>query len=200
MKNTTQILTEAMILLAREKIAKFINADAEEIVFTKGATEGINLLMRSLENELKEGDEIILSMMEHHSNIVPWQQLAKKGIVLKYVDIDDNGKLKIDDFKNLINPKTKLISVAYVSNVLGTINPAKEICEIGHQNNIKVLVDAAQAVPHFEVDVKDTNCDFLVFSGHKMLAPMGIGVLYAKKELLSDVKPLLYGGDMIKEV
>lgn len=189
--------------LAREKIARFINANTEEIIFTKGATEGINLIANSYFYKLKEGDEIILSVMEHHSNIVPWQQLQGEGIKLRFIDIDDKGKLKIDDLKKLINAKTKLIAITYVSNVLGTINSVKEICEIAHNSkndDVKILVDAAQAVPHLLVDVKKINCDFLVFSGHKMLGPMGIGVLYGRKELLSEIKPLLYGGDMIKEV
>lgn len=186
--------------LSREKVARFVNADSEEIVFVKSTTEGINLLMHSYLFNLKEGDEIILSVMEHHSNIVPWQQLTKQGVKLKYIDIDAEGRLKTNELKRLINPKTKLISLSYASNVLGTINPIKEICSIAHKHNIKVIVDAAQAIPHFPVDVKELNCDFLVFSGHKMLAPMGIGVLYGKKELFEGINPLLYGGDMIKEV
>lgn len=186
--------------LAREKVATFIGAEGDEIIFTKGTTESINLLMYSLGQDLKKGDEIILSVMEHHSNIVPWQFLRKQGVILRFVDIDDEGRFKGDDLKKLINKKTKLISVSYVSNVLGTINPIKEICELADKHEIKVVIDAAQAVPHFFVNVKELDCDFLAFSGHKMLAPMGIGILYGKKKLLERMRPFLYGGDMIKEV
>ncbi len=186
--------------LAREKVARFIGAESEEIVFTKSTTESINLLTYSLGQELNKGDEIILTVMEHHSNIVPWQQLQKRGVHLRYVDIDDEGRLKIDELRKLIHSKTKLISLTYVSNVLGTINPVKEICEIAHENGVRVIVDGAQAVPHFSVNVEKLGCDFLAFSGHKMLAPMGIGILYGRKEFLQKMQPFLYGGDMIKEV
>ncbi len=186
--------------LVREKVANFIRADADEIIFTKGTTEGINLLMYSLGEELGEGDEIILTVMEHHSNLVPWQFLQHKGVKLRYVDIDDEGKLRMDQFHEMLSSQTKLVCVTYVSNVLGIANPVQEISAAAHRVGAWVIVDAAQAVPHFPVDVKTLDCDFLVFSGHKMLGPMGIGVLYGKKEWLQNMQPFLYGGDMIKEV
>ena len=185
---------------AREKAAEFINAGYEEIIFTRGTTEAINLVMYSYGMKLKKGDEIILTLMEHHSNLVPWQFLQNFGVKLNYVDIKEDGTLDIEQLKSMINKNTKLIAITYVSNVLGTINPIKDICKIAHEAGVKVLVDAAQAVPHMPVDVKKLDVDFLAFSGHKMLAPMGIGVLYGKKELLKEMNPFLYGGDMIKEV
>jgi cysteine desulfurase/selenocysteine lyase len=185
----------------RKKISKFINAKSEkEIIFTKNTTEAINLVMYSFGMQLKPGDEVISSVMEHHSNIVPWQFLQNFGIKLKFVDINEDGTLKIEDYEKLITPHTKLIAVTHVSNVLGTINPIKEISRIAHKNNILLLVDAAQSVPHMEVDVQEIDCDFMAFSSHKMLGPTGVGVLYAKRELLERMKPFLYGGDMIREV
>lgn len=186
---------------SREKIAKFINAKPREIIFVKNTTEAINLVMYSwaLEN-LGRGDEIISSIMEHHSNIVPWQFLQRKGVKLNFVDINNDGTLKMSDYKKFISKRTRLITVTNASNVLGTINPVKEICKMAHENKSLFLVDAAQSVPHMPVDVKELNCDFLVFSGHKMLGPSGIGVLYGKEEILEKMKPFLYGGDMIKEV
>ena len=185
----------------RKKVAKFINAKSEkEIIFTKNTTEAINLVMYSFGMQLKAGDEVISSVMEHHSNIVPWQFLQNFGIKLKFVDINEDGTLKIEDYEKLITEKTKLIAVTHVSNVLGTINPIKEISRIAHKNNIMLLVDAAQSVPHMKVDVQEMDCDFMAFSAHKMLGPTGVGVLYAKRELLEGMKPFLYGGDMIREV
>ena len=184
---------------AHEKVAKFINADFQELVFTKGTTESLNLLAYSLLTDLKKGDEILLTQMEHHSNLVPWQQLAKRfGLNLKFIEIDKDGILNLEN--NPINNKTKIVSVAHTSNFLGTINPVKEIGKIAHENNALFVVDGAQSVPHMPVDVKDLDCDFLAFSAHKMLGPTGIGALYGKKELLEKMHPFNYGGDMILEV
>ena len=186
---------------AHQKVANFINAQFEEIIFTKNTTESLNLLAYSLSNEINENDEIIISQMEHHSNIVPWQQLAKrKKAKLHYAKITDDGKLDLDHLNSLINNKTKIVSLTHMSNVLGTINPVKEMGKIAHDNNALFVVDGAQSVPHFSIDIKKINCDFLCFSGHKMLGPTGIGVLFGKKELLEDMSPFLFGGDMIKEV
>lgn len=186
---------------ARKNIAKFINAKSwREIIFVRNSTEAINLVMYSwaLEN-LEKGDRVISTVMEHHSNIVPWQFLQRKGVELSFIDIDDEGKLRLDQYDKLVN-KAKLVTVTNTSNVLGTINPAKEIAKIAHENGSLILVDGAQSVPHMNADVKDMDCDFLVFSGHKMLAPTGVGVLYAKQEILEKMRPFLYGGEMIKEV
>lgn len=186
---------------AHEVVAKFIGAEFEEIIFTKGTTEGLNVLAYSLGKDLKKGDEIVLSEMEHHSNIVPWQQIAKeKGAAIKFIPVTKDYRLDMDKAKELITNKTKIVSVTHMSNVLGTINPVKEIAEMAHRIGAVLIVDAAQSVPHLPVNVKDLNCDFLVFSGHKMCAPTGIGVLYGKKELLEKMHPFLYGGDMIREV
>lgn len=189
-----------MFDLARGKVARFVNADPEEIIFTSGTTAGINLLMYSLGSEFNEGDEIILTVMEHHSNLVPWQQLQKKGVRLLYVDIDESGRLRLDELEQMLDEKVKLVCITYVSNVFGVANPIREICAMAHKVGAKVVVDAAQAVPHFPIDVKKLDCDFLVFSGHKMLGPMGVGVFYGKKDLLDEMQPVHYGGDMIKEV
>ncbi|MEM5809914.1 MAG: cysteine desulfurase [Candidatus Aenigmatarchaeota archaeon] len=187
---------------ARRKIAEFINAeDEKEIIFTRSTTEAINLVLYGYAlHNLKAGDEIISTIMEHHSNIVPWQFLQEKGVKLKFVDIDDKGNLKLHQYNELITKNTKLITVTHVSNVLGTINPIDKIEKIAHDNGALYLVDGAQSVPHMDIDVQKINCDFLVFSGHKMLGPTGIGVLYAKKEILEKMKPFNYGSEMIKEV
>lgn len=188
---------------SRVIVQKFINArKSEEIIFTRNATESINLVAYSWGRAfLKEGDEIIISAMEHHSNIVPWQILAKeKGLVIRVWDITDDGYLKIEKLEKLINKKTKLLAITHVSNVLGTINPIKEIVKIAHRSNIKVAVDGAQSVPHMSVDVQSLDCDFLAFSGHKMLGPTGIGVLYGKEEILEKMPPFMGGGGMIKVV
>lgn len=187
---------------AREKVAKFINASPEEIIFVRNTTEAINLVSYSWgRSNIREGDKILLTVMEHHSNIVPWQLLAKeKKAHLEFIDIDDEGLLKMDDFEKFMNEEIKLMGLVHVSNVLGTINPIKEMVNLAHKNGALVLVDAAQSVPHMPVDVREINCDFLAFSGHKMLGPTGIGVLYGKRELLEDMDPFLGGGDMIKEV
>ena len=186
---------------AHSKVANFINAEFEETIFTKSTTEGLNLLAYSLTNDLKAGDEIVISQMEHHSNFVPWQQLAlKKKLKLKFIEIDENGLLKEDSINENITDKTKIVSITHVSNVFGTVNDVKEIGKIAHENDALFIVDAAQSVPHILVDVKKIDCDFLAFSGHKMLGPTGIGGLYGKKELLQGMEPFLYGGEMIKEV
>ena len=186
---------------AHKKVADFINADHNEIIFTKNTTESLNLLAYSLTSNLKEGDEIILTQMEHHSNLVPWQQIAKqKNLKLKFIEIDNEGKLKLDQLNDLITKKTKIVSVTAMSNVLGTINNIEKIGKIVHDNDALFIVDGAQSVPHSITDVKKIDCDFLCFSSHKMLGPTGIGILFGKKNLLESMKPFLYGGDMIKEV
>lgn len=183
---------------SREVVRDFINAKStKEIIFTKNATEAINLVAHSYTKSLKKGDEILLTEIEHHSNIVPWQIIAKeKGFKLRYIKLKDNGFL--EDIK--LNKNTKLISITHMSNVLGLINDIKKIAKLAHENNSLIVVDAAQSVPHIKVDVQDLDVDFLVFSGHKMLAGTGVGVLYGKQELLEKMGPFLAGGDMIKEV
>lgn len=188
---------------SREKIRRFINAESSgEIVFVKGTTEGINLVASSFGNMIiEEGDEIIISQMEHHSNMVPWQNLcSQKKALLKYIPVNEKGELILDEFKEMLNEKTKLISVVYISNSLGTINPVKEIIETAHSQNIPVILDAAQAAPHQKIDVKDLDCDFIAFSGHKMYGPTGIGILYGKEKHLEKMPPYQYGGEMIKSV
>lgn len=188
---------------ARNKVRNFINANyPHEIIFTKGTTDSINLVAFSFgEKFIKEGDEIIISEMEHHSNIVPWQMLCeRKGAKLRIISFNDNGELLLDEYKKLINSKTKLVSVVHASNSLGTINPVKEIISIARQDNIPVLIDGAQAIPHLKVDVRDMDCDFYVFSGHKIYGPTGIGVLYAKEKWLEEMIPYQGGGDMIDRV
>ena len=187
----------------REKVAKFINAESiEEIIFVRNTTEAINSVMRGFAYDyIKKGDTILTTIMEHHSNIVPWQQLAKaKNIKLNFIKIDKEGNLDLEHFKKLLNKKTKIVSIVHVSNVLGTINPVKQIAKLAHENNSLLIVDGAQSIPHMKIDVKDLDMDFLVFSGHKMCGPTGIGVLYGKKNLLEKMTPFLYGGDMIREV
>ena len=186
---------------SHKKTSDFINCGFDELIFVRNATEGINLVMYAwaLDN-LKPGDEIISTVMEHHANIVPWQFLQKKGVVLKYADIDRDGCLDLDDLKKKITHNTRLVAFAHASNVLGTINPVKEIAQIAHENNALVLVDAAQSAPHMKIDFKEMGADFLVFSGHKMLAPTGIGGLAVKKSILEKMRPFMYGGDMIRNV
>lgn len=188
---------------ARMKVAKFINAESPRtIVFTRNATEAINLVAYSWgRKNINEGDEIILTVMEHHSNLVPWQILAKeKKAKLKFIHVNEDGTLQLEKLYELLTPRSKLLAITHVSNVLGTINPIKEIVEIAHKNGTAVIVDGAQSVPHIPVDVKDLKCDFLAFSGHKMLGPMGIGILYGKEELLEKSEPFLGGGEMISQV
>ena len=188
---------------AREKVRKFINArKTEEIVFTRGTTEAINLVASSFcESQMKEGDEVLVTDMEHHSNIVSWQlQAMKRGIVVKHIPITDEGELCLDQLESLISERTRIISVAHVSNVLGTVNPVEEIIKTAHAHNIPVLVDGAQSTPHFSVDVQAMDCDFFAFSGHKMYGPTGIGVLYGKEEWLEILPPYQGGGEMIDKV
>lgn len=200
-----QLAEEATALYeqSREKIANFINVRPEEIIFTRNTTESINLIAHSwARTNLKKDDGIAITELEHHSNIVPWQILSQEiGTRLEYVGIDENGFLDLDHLNELISSKkVKLVSLSHMSNVLGTIVPIDRIIKIAHENDIPVLVDGAQSVPHMPVDVKNMDCDFLVFSAHKMLGPTGVGVLYAKKEFLEKMRPFMGGGDMIKEV
>ena len=188
---------------AREKVRAFINArKIEEIVFTRGTTEAINLVAQSFcESQMKAGDEVIVTEMEHHSNIVSWQlQAMKRGIVVKHIPITDDGLLDLSTINYQLSTKTKLISVAHVSNVLGTVNPVEEIIKTAHEHGIPVLVDGAQSAPHFKVDVQAMDCDFFAFSGHKMYGPTGIGVLYGKEEWLEKLPPYQGGGEMIDKV
>ena len=188
---------------ARERVRQFINArKTEEIVFTRGTTEAINLVASSFcESQMQEGDEIIVTDMEHHSNIVPWQlQAMKRGIVVRHLPITDDGRLDLSLLTSYLSPLTKLISVAHVSNVLGTVNPVDEIVKIAHAHGIPVMVDGAQSAPHFKVDVQALGCDFFAFSGHKMYGPTGIGVLYGKEEWLEKLPPYQGGGEMIDKV
>ncbi len=185
---------------AREKVRKFINANStKEVIFTRGTTTSLNTVAGGYARQtLQEGDEIVISYMEHHSNIIPWQQVAKeKGAVLKYLDLEADGTISLDTVRRTITPKTKIVSVMMVSNVLGTINPVKEIAKIAHENGAIMVVDGAQAVPHMKVDVQDIDCDFLAFSGHKMCGPTGIGVLYGKQAILENMEPVEFGGEMI---
>lgn len=185
---------------AREKVRKFIHAKSvEEVVFTRGTTASINMLAASYgEENVKEGDEIVITYMEHHSNLIPWQQLAKrKKAELKYIPLEEDGTITLEKVRETVTPKTKIVAVTLVSNVLGTINPIKEIANIAHENGAVLAVDGAQGVPHMKVDVQDLDCDFLSFSGHKMCGPTGIGVLYGKKELLEKMEPVEFGGEMI---
>lgn len=187
---------------ARVKVKEFLNADSEkEIIFTRGTTEAINLVASSYGELLQAGDEIIVSEMEHHSDIVPWQLLAQRcGIVIRVIPFDDKGILDLQAYSNLFNEKTRLVCVAHVSNVLGTVNPVKQMIAEAHSHGVPFLLDAAQSTPHMKVDVKDLDCDFLAFSGHKVYAPTGIGVLYGKVELLDKMPPYQGGGEMISTV
>jgi cysteine desulfurase/selenocysteine lyase len=188
---------------ARQRVAKFLNAESErEIIFTRGTTEAINLVAASFGRKfLHEGDEVILTEMEHHSNIVPWQMACDaSGATLRVVPINDDGELLMDQFRQMLNPQTKLVAAVHLSNALGTINPAKEIIELAHAAGARVLIDGAQAVSHLPVDVRALDADFYVFSGHKIFGPTGIGVLYGKTELLESMPPYQGGGDMIRSV
>lgn len=188
---------------SRETVRRFINArSSNEIVFTRGTTESINLLASSFaDSQMKEGDEVIVSVMEHHSNIVPWQlQAARKGIVLKVIPMNDRGELLLDEYEKLFSERTKLVSFAHVSNVLGTVNPAKEMIATVHAHGVPVLIDGAQSVPHMKVDVQDLDADFFAFSGHKIYGPTGVGVLYGKEEWLDKLPPYQGGGEMIQSV
>ena len=185
---------------SRNIIANFINANDDEIIFTKGTTESINLIAYSFGSTLQDGDEIIISEMEHHSNILPWQMLKKNNISIKFIPINQQGNLDLNKLESLITEKTKLISIIHMSNVLGTINPIEKIISLAKKNNILTLIDAAQSISHEKIDIKKLGCDFLVFSGHKIMGPTGVGVLYIKKKHLNKLDPFLRGGQMIKEV
>lgn len=185
---------------AREKARKFINARSiEEVIFTSGTTSALNMVASSYGGDnLSEGDEIVITYMEHHSNIIPWQQAAKRaGAVLKYVPLQEDGSISLEDVRKTVTSNTKIVSIMMVSNVLGVMNPIKDIARIAHENGAIMVVDGAQAAPHMKVDVQDLDCDFLAFSGHKMCGPTGIGVLYGKKQLLENMEPVLFGGEMI---
>jgi cysteine desulfurase/selenocysteine lyase len=187
---------------ARNTIQRYLNAaQPHEIIFTKGTTNSINLVAFSFGELLTSGDEIIISAMEHHSNIVPWQMLCeRKGCVLRVIQMNEAGELEMDHFKSLLNNRTKLVSVTHVSNALGTVNPVREIIQLAQQVGAKVLLDGAQSIQHMKVDVRELDCDFYAFSGHKLFGPTGVGVLYGKEELLNQIPPYQGGGDMIKEV
>ena len=188
---------------ARETVRKFINAPkVEEVIFTRGTTESLNLVVSSFGDRfLSEGDEVIVSVMEHHSNIVPWQLLAaKKGIAIKVIPMTDDGDVIMEEYEKLFNEKTRIVSITQVSNVLGTINPVKEMIRIAHEHEVPVMVDGAQSTPHMKVDVQDLDCDFFAFSGHKIYGPTGIGVLYGKEKWLDEMPPYQGGGEMIESV
>ena len=188
---------------AREKVRQFINAKStDEIIFTRGTTEGLNLVCSSFADEyMGEGDEVIVSTMEHHSNIVPWQlQAARKGIAIRVIPMNDKGELLLDEYEKLFTEKTKIVSVTQVSNVLGTVNPVKEMIRIAHEHGVPVMVDGAQSTPHFKVDMQEMDCDFFAFSGHKMYGPTGVGVLYGKEDWLDRLPPYQGGGEMIESV
>ncbi|MEZ0480158.1 cysteine desulfurase [Planococcus sp. SSTMD024] len=185
---------------AREKVQQFINASStQEIVFLRGTTTAINLVAQSYGRaNVEEGDEIVITYMEHHSNIIPWQQLAKeRGAVLKYIELEEDGTISFENVRAAITDRTKIVSMVYVSNVLGTMNPVKEVAKIAHEHGAVMMVDGAQAAPHLKIDVQDLDCDFFAFSGHKMVGPTGIGVLYGKKHLLEAMEPVEFGGEMI---
>ncbi|MFK0520799.1 cysteine desulfurase [Paenibacillus illinoisensis] len=188
---------------AREKVAKFINARrTQEIIFTRGTTTALNLVASSYGRSVcKEGDEIVITPMEHHSNLIPWQQVAKEtGATLKYIPLQPDGNIDLADVEKTITNKTKIVAIAYVSNVMGVIHPVKQIAEIAHRNGAVIVVDGAQSTPHMKVDVQDLDCDFYALSGHKMCGPTGIGALYGKKALLESMEPVEFGGEMIDDV
>ncbi|WP_342555155.1 cysteine desulfurase [Paenibacillus sp. FSL R7-0652] len=188
---------------AREKVAKFINARrTQEIIFTRGTTTALNLVASSYARaNCKEGDEIVLTQMEHHSNLIPWQQVAKEtGATLKYIPLQSDGHIELADVEQTITSRTKIVAIAYVSNVMGLVHPVKEIAEIAHRNGAVIVVDGAQSTPHMKVDVQDLDCDFYALSGHKMCGPTGIGALYGKKALLESMEPIEFGGEMINDV
>ena len=186
---------------ARKIVAQFINASEKQIVFTKGATESLNLIANGYADLLAKGDEILVSIEEHHANFVPWQQIAlKTGAKFITFDILDNGEINMDDFEQKLSSRTKLVAISQLSNVLGIVNPIQEICQKAHEVGARVVVDAAQSIAHISVDVKKLDCDFLVFSGHKLYGPTGIGVLYGKEDALNNLSPYQYGGDMVQSV
>ena len=181
----------------RNVVAKFINSKPEEVVYTKGTTDGINKLAYMLEDRINENDEIIVSLLDHHSLIMPWQNIAlKKKAKLVFVDLNENNQITVENFKKCLNKNTKIVALTHVSNVLGVISPVKEITKLAHEHGAIVILDGAQSVPHMKVDVKDLDVDFLAFSGHKMMAPTGTGILYGKYKLLNSLNPVEFGGDM----
>lgn len=188
--------------IARSKVARFLNSSFEEIVFKRNVSEALNFIALTYgKNNLKAGDVVITSELEHHSSVLPWMKMCEeKGAILRYVPLNDEGRITVENFKKVLDDKVKVVALTYVSNVMGYVTPIKEIIELAHQVNAKVIVDAAQAVAHFKVDVKELDCDFLAFSAHKMMGPTGVGVLYGKKEILNKLLPLEYGGDMNDEV
>ncbi len=187
---------------ARVKVAEFLNSpNTNQIIFTKGTTDSVNLIASSVTNLIKENDEILITSMEHHSNIVPWQELCKRtGAVLKVIPINKNGELMIDEYENMISSRTKIISVVHLSNTLGTINPVEDIIEIAKSNDVITVIDGAQAAGHLPIDVQKLDCDFYLFSGHKIFGPTGIGVLYGKEDILNQIDPYQFGGEMILKV
>lgn len=185
---------------ARDKVKQFIGANSmEEVVFLRGTTTAINLVAQSYGRaNVSEGDEIVITYMEHHSNIIPWQQLAKeRGAILKYIELEEDGTISLENVRAAITDRTKIVSMVYVSNVLGTMNPVKDVATIAHEHGAVMVVDGAQAAPHLKINVQDLDCDFFAFSGHKMVGPTGIGVLYGKKQLLEQMEPIEFGGEMI---
>lgn len=188
--------------IARSKVAKFINAKEEEVIFVRNASEALNLCALTYgEENITFGDEIITSELEHHSSVLPWMMLAKrKGASLKYIPLQEDGRITVENFKKVLSAKTKVVALTYVSNVMGYVTPIEEIIKICHERNVTIVVDAAQAVAHMKIDVVKLDCDFLAFSGHKMMGPTGVGVLYGKKRHLKKLAPLYYGGDMNEEV
>jgi len=198
----TAVKTTELYENTREIVAKFINAEVDEIIYTRGTTTGLNMVasVYGLAN-INAGDEIIVSELEHHSSFLPWQNVAKKtGAILKYVPLNEEGRITVEAFKSVLNKNTKIVALTYVSNVMGYITPIKEIIELAHQYEAIVIVDAAQAIQHLKIDVKELDCDFLAFSGHKMLGPTGVGILFGKQEIISKCEPFEYGGDMNEDV
>lgn len=186
---------------SRSVVANFLNASSEEVIFTRSATDSLNMVARMLKGTLGNGDEIVLSVMEHHSNLVPWQELAKEtGAILKFVSITPDFELDMNEFENVLSKKTKIVAITHCSNVLGTIVDIKKVCELAHKFSALVVVDAAQSVAHMPIDVKELKCDFLVFSAHKLVGPTGVGVLFGKRLLLDMLPPVMFGGDMIEHV
>jgi len=193
--------TTALYEKSREKVAGFINAGIDEVIFTRGTTTALNTIAGSFREQLKHGDEIITTELEHHSSIIPWMMAAKRsGATLKYIPLTDEGRITVENFKKVLTSKTKVVAITYVSNVMGYITPLKEIIRLAHEKNAIVVVDGAQAAPHLRMDVKDLDCDFIAFSGHKMFGPTGVGVLYGKKSILKKMEPYEFGGEMIDTI
>ncbi|QWB96697.1 SufS family cysteine desulfurase [Mycoplasmatota bacterium] len=193
--------TTALYEKSREKVAGFINAGIDEVIFTRGTTTALNTIAGSFREQLKPGDEVITTELEHHSSIIPWMMATKRsGATLKYIPLTDEGRITVENFKKVLTSKTKVVAITYVSNVMGYITPLKEIIRLAHEKNAIVVVDGAQAAPHLRMDVKDLDCDFIAFSGHKMFGPTGVGVLYGKKSILDKMEPYEFGGEMIDTI